>query len=70
MASDRVTFEVRNARWDDVGGITLELRHPVFGWVPFTAREDDVEALGRDVYQAGAAGAFPVEGEPRGGRDD
>lgn len=40
----------RNARYDAGGTITADILHPVFGWIPFTASPDDVEAHGRALF--------------------
>lgn len=42
----------------DHSAIDIDLLHPVFGWMPFTARRDDVEQYGRDLFELAAAGAF------------
>lgn len=39
-------------------GIDLEYEHPVYGWIPFTAIADDVEQLGRELFQAALDGEF------------
>lgn len=44
------TVGFRNpARLPD-GRIDLEIEHPVYGWVPFTASDQDVEAHGRAIW--------------------
>jgi hypothetical protein len=45
-------MDIRNARHIGNGGIDCEVDHPVYGWIPFTARQDDPEELGRLVYAA------------------
>jgi hypothetical protein len=32
--------------------IDCEINHPTYGWIPFTASPDDVEAHGREVFAA------------------
>ena len=32
--------------------IDCEIEHPHYGWIPFTASPDDVEAHGREVFAA------------------
>lgn len=46
-------YEVRNAKYssDDGYFIDCEYNHPVYGWIPFTASPDDVEELGRTIFQ-------------------
>lgn len=38
--------------------IDCEIEHPVFGWIPFTASPDDVEAHGRELFDKLKAGEF------------
>lgn len=40
----------RNPVRIDVHTIDCEIEHPTHGWVPFTARDDDVEQHGRDMF--------------------
>ena len=40
----------RNPKMNDDGTIDCEIEHPVYGWVPFTASPDDVEAFGREMF--------------------
>jgi len=42
----------------DCEAINLTVEHPDFGWIPFTARADDAEPLGADLYARAAAGEF------------
>lgn len=34
------------------GRFDCEIKHPNFGWIPFTAAPDDVEPHGRAIWQA------------------
>jgi len=34
------------------GRFDCEIKHPNFGWIPFTATPDDVEPHGRAIWQA------------------
>ena len=55
-------MNIRNARHAAGGMIDCEYNHPKFGWVPFTANPNDVEQLGRDLYDAAvAAGGIAPE---------
>lgn len=57
-----MTIECRNPQYNAQGTIDLELNHPEFGWIPFTASADDSEELGRDLFARAVAGEFgPVE---------
>jgi hypothetical protein len=40
----------RNARHNSDGGIDLEIEHPRFGWIPFTADAGDPERSGQEIY--------------------
>ena len=42
---------VRNPSYLANGNIDCEYNHPVYGWIPFTASPDDVEELGRTIFQ-------------------
>jgi hypothetical protein len=44
-------MEYRNPVWDSQGGIYCEIKHQDFGWIPFTARHDDVESHGRELFE-------------------
>lgn len=52
-----MTYNFRNPVYSSADGqqIDMEIEHPVYGWIPFTARPDDVEQLGRDLYTAAIA---------------
>ena len=43
-------MEIRNAIYNAFGTIDCEINHPKLGWIPFTADEDDVEDLGRQIH--------------------
>ena len=44
-------MEYRNPIYNKNGSIGLEINHPYHGWIPFTARKDDVELVGRKLYE-------------------
>lgn len=50
-------MELRNATFNADGTINVEVNHPVYGWLPFTASQDDVEATGREIYAEALAGS-------------
>lgn len=63
--------EGKNPRYSDSQAVTvdLEINHPDYGWIPFTASPDDPEQHGRDIYAAAIAGEYGpiapyVEPEP------
>jgi len=43
-------MKYRNARYTADGRIDCEIDHPVYGWIPFTADENDSEQRGRDIF--------------------
>ena len=52
---------IRNARRNADGSIDLELNHPEWGWIPFTASPVDLEIHGRVIYARAVRGeAGPV----------
>lgn len=46
---------VRNPVFTVDGRIDCEVQHPQFGWIPFTADQNDVEPHGRAIYAAALA---------------
>src|SRR5690625_665490 len=53
-------YECKNPQYaaPDNSLIDLELNHPEFGWIPFTASPDDTEQHGRDIYAAAISGEY------------
>lgn len=49
-------MKIQNPRYNEHGTIDVDLEHPVYGWIPFTATPDDVEPHGREIYRRAAAG--------------
>lgn len=45
-------------KYNENGSIDLEYNHPQYGLIPFTASPNDVEELGRDLYQRALNGEF------------
>ena len=43
-------IEYRNAHYNQFGTVDLEINHPDYGWIPFTASADDPDQFGRDVF--------------------
>lgn len=52
-------MEYRNAKFVAETAIEMELNHPVFGWIPFTAVPHDVELYGRELFDAARNTADP-----------
>ena len=38
--------------------INLEVEHPKFGWIPFTANKNDVESYGAECFESAVSGEF------------
>lgn len=51
-------MKAKNPQYNIHGTIELELEHPVYGWIPFTADPNDVEEHGRQLYAEAYAGNF------------
>ena len=49
-------MNIRNARHAPGGMIDCEYEHPKLGWIPFTANQDDIEPLGREIYAEASKG--------------
>lgn len=49
-------MQARNPKYNQFGTIDLEIEHPAFGWIPFTA--DPMDDAGASVYAAAVAGDF------------
>lgn len=49
-------IEYRNAKYNKHGSIDVEINHPEYGWIPFTASLDDTETLGTELYNSVIAG--------------
>lgn len=43
-------MRIRNTKYNVHGTINCEIEHPKYGWIPFTASPDDVEAHGRAIF--------------------
>jgi hypothetical protein len=50
--------DVRNPKYNAQGTIDIELNHPTYGWVSFTASPDDPEEYGRELYELAVSGEF------------
>ena len=44
-------MQIKNFSFNSSGTVDCEIAHPVYGWIPFTASPDDVEELGKTLYQ-------------------
>ena len=55
-----MTINARNPSYSNAQNtaIGLEVEHPEYGWIPFTATPNDVEQHGRDLYAEAKAGKF------------
>jgi hypothetical protein len=52
-------IETRNPTRNEDGTIDVEINHPVYGWIPFTASPDDPEPHGREIFEALKDSAAP-----------
>lgn len=60
-------MEYTNPRYNASGTIDVDINHPVYGWIAFTATPDDAEAHGRELFEAvkdEAAAYVPPETGP------
>lgn len=57
-------FEWRHPRFRPSGTIDLEINHPDFGWIPFTASPHDAEEHGRALFEASKNVAAPYVPPP------
>lgn len=59
-------MNAKNPQRNALGTIDLEIEHPEFGWIPFTA--DPADPVGADLYASAEAGEFgpvaPYEAPP------
>lgn len=44
-------MEYRNPKYNADGSIDVDVLHPKYGWIPFTAHPEDCEAHGRKLYR-------------------
>lgn len=44
-------MEYRNPVYTEAGTINVEIDHPDFGWIPFTADPNDPEPHGRQMFE-------------------
>ena len=58
-------MQIRNPVYLADGRIDCEVKHPHFGWIPFTADPNDCEGHGREVHAAALAiGPAPYVAPP------
>lgn len=58
-------MNIRNPILTADNRIDCEIEHPDFGWIPFTADQNDVEPHGREIYAAALAmGPTPYVAPP------
>src|SRR3990167_495188 len=51
-------MQTRNLKYNRSGTVDMEIEHPVYGWLPFTASPNDSEQHGRELYAAAIAGTL------------
>ena len=57
-------LDYRNPRMTETGTIDMEIDHPVFGWIPFTASPADPEEYGRNLHAEALLTAAPYVPAP------
>lgn len=50
MAEGFIMTEYKNSHYNPRGTIDVEINHPYFGWITFTASPDDIEPHGRQIF--------------------
>lgn len=48
----------KNPKFTENNSVDLQIEHPDYGWIPFSARPDDIEEHGRDIYARAISGEF------------
>jgi hypothetical protein len=51
-------MKIKNPKYNQNGTIDIEMQHPVFSWVTFTASPDDVEEHGRLIFAEAQSGKY------------
>lgn len=53
-------MQIKNLKWANAKNtlIDLEINHPQYGWIPFTADPNDIESYGRQLFVELSAGQF------------
>jgi hypothetical protein len=51
-------MQVKNMKYTASGMIEMEIYHPNYGWIPFSASPNDSELLGRELYAQAIAGTL------------
>lgn len=54
-------MEFRNPKHNVFGGIDMEVNHPDFGWIPFTADPNDALPIGPELYALASPTAAPAD---------
>lgn len=49
-------MEFRNPKYNAAGTIDVEINHPQFGWIPFSASSDDDTVYGPAIFAEASAG--------------
>lgn len=53
-------MQTRNLKYNSSGTVDMEIEHPAYGWIPFTASPDDTELYGRELHTAAIAGELGI----------
>jgi hypothetical protein len=59
-------MEIKNPKYNKDGTIDLDMNHPIYGWIPFTASPNDPEEYGKAIFDLAKSGKYgdvaPYEG--------
>ncbi len=59
-------MEIKNPKYNKDGTIDLDMNHPIYGWIPFTASPNDPEEYGKAIFYLAKSGKYgdvaPYEG--------
>lgn len=44
-------YEYRNAAFNEHGSIDMEINHPIYGWLPYTAVENDPNEMAALMFE-------------------
>lgn len=55
----QIDTPMRNARFTEDGRIDCEIKHPIWGWIPFTADPADIHEHGRAIFATLKNSAVP-----------
>ena len=61
-------MQARSLKFNHLGSVDMEINHERYGWIPYTAQPNDIEASCTEFYNKAMAGEFgeiaPYESPP------